>query len=192
MSIDATVGGANANSYATLAEATAYQLTRTFATGWADLDTDVQEAALIEACRTINASFVWTGSAVDDIQALSWPRTGMFTRNGFALPSTIIPQELKDAQSEYARLITVDDLTSNLQQDQDQIESVKAGPVAVKFRNSISASNLQLLDANLRLSNPEFAFLDKTTIPPYVALLLVPSWYTRAAILRKPIFQVYR
>lgn len=192
MPIDATVGGASSNSYATLLEATAYQSTRTFATAWLDLDEDVQIASLIEACRTINATFVWTGSAADDVQVLSWPRIGMYTRNGFAISSTSIPQELKDAQSELARLLTVDDLTTNLPQDQDGLVSVKAGPVAVKFRDSTTALSLSLLDANLRLSNPEFAFLDKTTIPPYVALLLVPSWYTRAAILRRPIFQAYR
>lgn len=189
--MDATVGGVSANSYATLAEATIYQSSRTFASAWLDLDEDVQIASLLEACRTINASFVWTGIAADSVQALSWPRTNMFTRNGFPLSSLIIPQELKDAQSEYARLLTADDLTANLPQDQDQLDNVKAGPVAVKFRNAGSAT-LQLLDANLRLSNPEFAFLDKTTLPPYVALLLVPSWYERATILRKPFFIAHR
>jgi hypothetical protein len=68
-------------------------------------DDATKEAALRAACRELDQDFDWTGSAVDDVQALCWPRAGMTSRNGFAIPTSgpsSIPVQLKNAQCEFA------------------------------------------------------------------------------------------
>jgi hypothetical protein len=191
MALDATVGGANSNTYATLAEADDYNSARTFSTVWSETDLDVQEASLIEAARLLDAVFRWTGSATDSIQARSWPRNGMFTRNNYPIPNNVIPQELKDAQAEYARQLVVGDLTVSLDQDSEGLAAVKAGPIEIKFKPNNPITTLALYSAQLRLQSPEFAYLSKL-IPEGVRILLVPSWYLQASILQKAFVRAMR
>ena len=118
--IDATVGGANANSYLTLAEAQAYFDTRLPVAGWDDADD--QNVLLIMATRTLDRLLTpyktlftmngrnyyrvrpqWTGAAATQTQRLAWPRTGMFDANGFAIASNVIPEDLKFATAEIRR-----------------------------------------------------------------------------------------
>src|SRR5678815_4418488 len=105
----ATPGAADANTYATDIEADAYNESRLHTEDWTNASDTDKEAALIDAARLLDASFKWTGTPASSVQALTWPRTGMFTRNGFPIDPTIIPLELKNAQSEFARqLVSVD------------------------------------------------------------------------------------
>jgi hypothetical protein len=179
--IDATVGGATSNSYLTVAEADAYFDTRiALVPPWsAAADPD---AALIMATRVLDAlaqpfkTFVpgppgdpgyyrvrrqWTGAAATSTQRLAWPRTGMLTRNGYPIASTVIPQELKDATAELAGQLLAQDFTLNNAVAQQGIASVKAGSVAVSFRDD---------------------FIFKQVIPDAVYDLLVQSWLTDEVI----------
>lgn len=194
MSLITTPGAANADSYATLAEATAYNAGRTFSSDWTDNDSPDQEAALKQAARMLDSSFRWTGAAVDDVQALTWPRSGMLTRNGFAIPtagSTSIPQALKDAQSEFARQLLVADRTADNEAQKQGISSVKAGPVTVAFKASESSSTVALRDADVARMGPDFDYLS-AMIPDAVRNLIPPSWYTRGTITPAFFFEVDR
>lgn len=176
--IVATPGAANANSFETLAEALAYFETRFGVPGW-DVEwelVDNQSAMLVMATRTIVSLFsprralvrdkdmgpyyrtfpTWTGSPASATQALPWPRIGMFDRNGNAIASNVIPQALKDAESEMANQLAKADRTLDNDISIQGITSVKAGSVALTFKDNIEVKPL----------------------PDAVFNLLVPSWLT--------------
>lgn len=151
--IDATVGGANANSYETHAEANAYFDERLpLSPAWV---ASGQEAALIMATRTLDAlaqpfkTFFpgpppyyrvrrcWTGAPASATQRLAWPRVGMFDANGNAIPSTTIPQALKDAEAELAGQLRKADRTLDNDVIVQGITSIKAGSVALSFKDAI-------------------------------------------------------
>lgn len=164
-----TSGAVNANSYATVAEADAYHEGRLHDESWDDVDD--KEAALIWAALLLDGWMVWTGSATfPETQALTWPRTGMLNRNGFAIASTVIPNELKNAQAELARQLALSDLTANDDVVNKNITSIRAGSVALTFAgNDHSRDYLGI-------------WPDVTTalgLPDAVRILLVPSWYIR-------------
>ena len=104
ITIDASVGGASANSFATLAEFTTYMEGRLNSSAFDDASADSQNRALAEATRELSAK-VWLGRRVNDTQALSWPRELVIdpdssVANYFA--STVIPDRVKDATCELA------------------------------------------------------------------------------------------
>lgn len=80
VTIDATVGGASANSYVTLAAWTTYMDGRLNSTAFDAATTDAKNRALVEATRDLD-QLGWEGYRVDDTQALSWPREGVINPN---------------------------------------------------------------------------------------------------------------
>jgi hypothetical protein len=105
MTLDATVGGAASNSYATLAEADAYFADRV--TGnWDGSDT-TKEQALIKATQYIDATYGRSFSGIKNTQAqaLAWPRYHSLDGDGYEVNSLIIPTKIKYATIEAAKLI---------------------------------------------------------------------------------------
>ena len=178
----ATAGAVDANSYATLAEAQAYYDTRVIVDGWEGADD--QSVLLMMATRVIDAmlsprrTFVapsgnrsgyyinrptWSGARpATNLSRLAWPRSGMFDRNGVAISSLVIPQELKDATAELAGALGTNDSTLDNDVAVQGITSIKAGPVALTFA--------------------EGAALIAKVLPESVLDLLVPSWLTEQTI----------
>ncbi len=170
-----TPGGASANTYATLVEAKTFLTARLGTDDWDNADDDTRSTALAQAAWLLDAVYSrnaivdgklygqnftnvilgWTGTATDAVQALCWPRNGMFTRNGFAIANTIIPQELKNAQAEFARQLITKDTSVDNDVKVQGINSIKAGPVSLSFNKDI----------------------DIKTVPDVVMYLLVNSWY---------------
>jgi hypothetical protein len=70
-------GKSNAESYCSVAQATAYHTGRSTAATWDNLDADVQESALRAATDYIQQMYagMWSGQRKTDEQALDWPRT---------------------------------------------------------------------------------------------------------------------
>jgi len=179
--IDATVGSALANSYETLAEAATYFDERIpISPPWI-ASGDAAARALITATRQLDAYaqpvrlymqgnggqpgyFMvrrqWTGTPASATQRLAWPRVGMFDRNGNAIPSTVIPQELKDAESEFAGQLLKTDTTLNLDQVTQGIRSVSAGSVSVSFKDTIIPQ----------------------VVPDAVLNMMPPSWFTEDVV----------
>lgn len=187
MSLVATPGAADANSYATLAEFNAYMATRVPALTWFATATDPQkEATLIMGARFLDALFTWTGTAVDAVQDMSWPRNGMLTRNGFAILNTVIPQALKDAQCEFAAQIGAGDRFSDDAAAKSNLSSVKAGSVAVTFQ-TVDTSTSESVDMIIRRMSSELAYVSKA-VPDAVRQLLVASWFEQPSILRPIMF----
>jgi hypothetical protein len=153
--IIATPGAVDANSYETLVEAQAYFDAHLYASAWASADQATKEKALIMAARLLDAWFEWTGGASTSTQALGWPRTGMLSRNGYEIADDAIPQDLKNAQSEFALGLIGANLAQNNSVADQGITEVKAGPVAVKFKEAI----------------------ERKVVPDVVRELIPPSWY---------------
>lgn len=183
------VGASDANSYVTLSEFESY-CTYRIPTIVFSTDDDFNEALLRTATRVLDASFVWTGTAVDGDQALCWPRRGMTNRNGFPISPTSIPEPLKHAQMEFAAQLkeSADRLLDN-DAAKMGLASVSAGSVSLSFRETETASNREMLDAVLKRMGPEFGYASRA-VPDAVRLILVPSWYVRESILGEATFDV--
>lgn len=193
MALVTTPGSASANSFADVTFFRAYHVTRYPQLAWIATAVDATvEALLIMGARALNANLAWNGAAVDAVQAMTWPRVGMLTRNGLAIPisgADSIPVDLKYAQCELSGQLGAKDLVSDNDALVKGIASVKAGSVAVAFQN-MDTSSPDAVDMMLRRMGSEFNYLS-SEIPGEVRRLLVPSWFAQPSIIRKPIFEVY-
>jgi len=90
--------------------------------------------------------FIWNGYATTTTQALGWPRTGLLERIDVVLDSDTVPQEVKDAQSEYARQLLVTNRAQDNDIESQSISSIKAGSVALVF-DTAAAYNKVVPDA---------------------------------------------
>lgn len=81
MSFDATVGGANANSYVTLAYANSFFENWLLPNAWDDAVPDDQERALMTATEWLE-EYDYIGTPATDTQALKWPAISIFDTNG--------------------------------------------------------------------------------------------------------------
>lgn len=139
MALDATVGGAAANSYCDVAEAAAYHASRVHSDPWTDADVADQEAALQMATRALDAQVDWYGHVVSQTQRLLWPRLGVIGRNGYLIPGDTLPRELVEATAEFARQLLVEDRTADSDPETQGLKSVEAGSVALTFRDTVAA-----------------------------------------------------
>lgn len=192
--IDATVAGANANSYETYAEANAYFDGRIpLSPPWI---TSGQEAYLITATRLIDScmspvktlivgkdgrsyyriSRTWTGTPATTTQRLAWPRIGMFDQNGNPIDPATIPQALKDAESEFAGQLLKGDRSLDNDVIVQGLTSVKAGSVALTFKDQIMPQVMP--DAVLNMM-PDSWFTDELYEPAEPAIFDVASRASR-------------
>jgi hypothetical protein len=186
MALDTTPGAATQNSYATLLEFEAYAENRLPVVQSVLDATDAQkEAALIHAARALDANFTWTGSAVDAVQALTWPRSGMQTRNGFDIAESgaaSITQPLKDAQCEWAyQMLAGSNFIADNEAAKQGVASVRAGSVAVSFQSK--GTSVEDMDTQIRLMGSEFNYVS-LAVPGEVRRLLVPSWFEQPSVKR--------
>ena len=130
--IDATLKGASANSYVTLAEADAYFETTPNDTNWNNKNDDKKNRALITATRYIN-DFEFYGKRCTLTQALKWPRKD-YKVDGVKIDCTFIPDEVKVATFELARALAnnPDALVGSKGTD-GTYEEVKLGDLEVKY-----------------------------------------------------------
>ena len=150
MAFDASVGGANSNSYVTLAAAEAYFLGRLDVAAWdsADGDDDKESALMMATARLDLESY--SGAIVTTTQRLQWPRSWVPNRaNGF-YSSTAIPQPIQDATCELALRIL------------DDPDAFDGGDGLEGF-------------ANLRLGSLDLTPVSiSTALPPFVLRLIAP------------------
>lgn len=189
MALDTTAGSATQNSFSTVAEFKTFRTNRLPAVAAVLAAADAQiEVALVVAGRGLDANLDWTGAAVDAVQAMTWPRSGMLTRNGFAIGSTTIPQPLKDAQCEMAyQLLAGANLAGDNDAAKKSVSSVRAGSVSVAFQN-VDSSSKDAVDMLIRRLGSEFNYVSNA-VPDEVRRLLVPSWFNQPSIIQPFIFQ---
>lgn len=153
MALNAEVGGAGANSYATNAEADAYFADRLYSTAWTGATEGDQDAALIMATRGIDA-LCYRGTAGSATQALQFPRTGLKLPTGYGTTATAIPRLIKEATYEYALFLLNASTDATLERDQvaEGLSELRAGPVTLKFRDDFDH---RALPGNVRAMIPD-------------------------------------
>lgn len=183
--LEATPGHASANTFASLAEYKDYLASRLHAASWvaeAVSGTSLDDALtidLIVSCRILSVALIWTGSPTTPaVQALPWPRTGMYNINNYLIGSTIVPEALKNAQCELAYQLHNGDLFAQNTAADKNVRKVVAGAVEVEFQG-MDLSSGEAVDIALHRLGPEF---DYTRLPTMVRIHLVPSWYTRTRV----------
>ena len=139
--IDATVAGASANSYVTLASADTYFETTPESATWTDKTTDQKNRALISATRWIDALSFY-GDRCTETQALKWPREN-YTVDGIDLSCTVIPAEIKTATYELARALANDtDAITGSTGTTGLYDEVELGDLRVKYNKTSQAVGL--------------------------------------------------
>lgn len=136
MSLDATAGGSSADSYTTVAEADTYHDNHLYATDWTGATTANQEKALKMATRILDEKIDWSGSKSTSSQALAWGRTGV-EDDGYSVSSSIIPNPIKNATSEFARHLLGSDLTVDAQGK--GLDSLAVGSITLSFDKTDTA-----------------------------------------------------
>lgn len=136
--IDATVGGASANSYATLAESNTYHANHPYSETWDGASDDEKCRALVTATRLLDYWFEWAGSPTDGVQNLLWPRLGCVAPSGLTQASDAIPARIRDAACEWARQLLDDDRTADSDVERQGLTSLKAGPIYLTFQAAVA------------------------------------------------------
>lgn len=144
ITIDATVNGANANSYGLLAEALAYFAERLGGAIFIDADLEVQKAGLITGTRRIDQE-LYRGARATSTQALQWGRNGTYSA-GHAIPSDIIPAFVKFASFEqglaFIKAAGVDGAKDPMAATGTEgLKSLDVGNVALVFRDAERAQD---------------------------------------------------
>jgi len=153
MTLIATVGASNANSYATAADGDFYFSTRLNADNWIAASTSTKESALITAAHRIDEER-FVGYPASSTQSMRWPRAWatkqdpmlMYFDYGWGgdyyLP-TEIPQKLKDAQCELALIYlnapTTDPATPT---GLENFKMLEIGPLKMEMNQPARASIL--------------------------------------------------
>lgn len=103
-----TPGASNANAYVTLEVANQYHFDRP-PTGFWNIGEDdgaqsvLKTQAILYATKLMDSQVEWAGSRTSTSQALQWPRSGVYDRSGYLMPSNTIPVLLQHATAEFAR-----------------------------------------------------------------------------------------
>jgi hypothetical protein len=126
-------GLANAESYISVVDASAYHTARGNS-AWAALASDaLREQALRKATDYIEQVYrlSWKGRRVTDTQALSWPRYEVCREDGYSYyASDAVPTEVKNACAELALKASADTLAPDLEQ---AVVREKIGPIETEY-----------------------------------------------------------
>ena len=139
---------AGAESYITVADATAYFDARGNA-AWAALASDtVREQLLRKATDYMVARYGlrWKGERVSEDQALDWPRSCAYA-NGFLIDSDSVPLKVRHACAELAVRASEGDLQPDAG---PQVKSETVGPISVTYADGArQADTFKAVDSML-------------------------------------------
>lgn len=123
------------DTYVTVAESNTFlaQSIRAFSV-WSGIDDETKEAALVSATRELQI-LRWVGTITSIAQALAWPRTGAVDREGTPIDSSTVPQDVKNAQMDWAFVLSQDSSLEGAGIDgyARNDKSYRAGSVAIEF-----------------------------------------------------------
>jgi hypothetical protein len=128
MTLIATIGATDANSYVTLAEAEEYILDRIHSSAWVAY-TD-KEQALVSASRMLDWYVKFKGIRTTAEQSMQWPRIQVTRPDGRTVDGNVIPNEVKTAVYELA----LSSLSADRMEDDPLggISTLKAGTLMIK------------------------------------------------------------
>lgn len=140
MTLDATLGGTDSNTYVDDTEAKLYFGGRISAEGYMDVDGTQQEKLLRTATIFLDSRINWVGFKKDRTtpQALEWPRVdSLDTGSAEDILGGAIPQDLKNAQCEMALYLANNGEPS----ESSDLDSIKVGSLVIDF-NEFKQSHL--------------------------------------------------
>lgn len=120
------------NTYVSLEDASAFLDDSASGAPWAELDEDTQNRCLLTATRLLERQ-CWNGTKTDPVQVMQHPREGLVNKNGEAVDSSTVAQEVIDAECELAFLISQDADQETAGGIGNNISSVGAGSAKVSF-----------------------------------------------------------
>ena len=132
--IEDGTGLAGSNSYSTAAEGDTYHEAHVDAAVWDAATTSAKERALVHSTRTLDAMTRWLGDRKLCTQALAWPRRNAIL-DGCEVSSSIVPQPVKNATIELARLLLSSDITADLDQNLIKALTLGKGALDIEFKD---------------------------------------------------------
>lgn len=118
------------DTYATIEQADEYLNASATATGWRALTSlDDKARYLVTATRTLDRQS-WKGEKTDAAQPLAWPRTGTGVDG---VEDDVVPQAIINASIELAAALVDDTASVTSQNNEQTIQSLKAGSAAITF-----------------------------------------------------------
>jgi len=168
MTLEATPGSSSADSYCTVAEVDAYFVSSYNRPLWMDLETTDKEAVLKESTRLLDGLVSWYGYKATSTQALRWPRAYVKDPDSIwgsaqymdvivsdaYVDSTIIPKQLKDIVCELAYDMVAN---SGFQSQENDLTSVKVGPISINFSDQVKNQGLPRIVRNLLVNWGDYA-----------------------------------
>jgi len=134
ITIDATIGGADTNSYLSLADADNLIHQRPFHSAWDSItDDEEKNAALVWATRILSG-YSWKGYIASQTQKQAWPRSGIYDKDGRAQSSLTYPEWLEIACSELAFNVATEDRLAD--SGTEGFSEIKVGSIALKIDKS--------------------------------------------------------
>lgn len=130
----ATAGADNANTYCDLAAADAYfSDLRLHDAEWASASIEDRSTALAWATRLLDEICNWKGVLATETQALRWPRSHVYDPDANLVDNTIIPAWLAHATAEFAFRLLQEDRTAESGRDLIGFEKLKVGPIYMQI-----------------------------------------------------------
>lgn len=124
-------GKTDATSYVSVSDANTILSSHLYASAWHQSTDAEKEKALSWASRLLDEHMVWYGTRTNETQALQWPRLGTKDRGGWAIDGDEIPQDLKNATAELARLLLTEDRTA--EEDTLGFRRLKVGSIDIEI-----------------------------------------------------------
>lgn len=134
MTVEDGTGLEDANSYVSLEEANEYNALR--GNTWTGTDSE-KEAALIRATSYLDGTYgsVWPGYRSSSHQALDWPRTDAYDKDGYLLDGVPTAVAVATIEAAVVEAQTPGTLTSPV----ERVTTMeKVGPITVQYSNDKS------------------------------------------------------
>jgi hypothetical protein len=140
-----TIEAVGYTAYADVAQADSYlNIDPARETTWEALTTDEKGKKLVAATRRLDL-LNWQGAKTDgdDAQENAWPRTGLTFKDGSAVSTIEVPQEVENAVILLAGSVALDADVADSGTSGSNTRRVKAGSAEVEFFRAVSGTPLQ-------------------------------------------------
>lgn len=107
---------------------------------WLSQTETSKQNLLMRASKYLDQMVQWEGERVDDESGLRWPRSGVYDRDGFLIPTDVIPEALQEAVSELAAYLLESDWT-RLESGRG-LKEVQVDVIELKFETSFTRGTL--------------------------------------------------
>lgn len=146
--VETGFGVENANAYCTVEFSNGYHASQVDGQNWADLDLLDKQIRIVTASQLIDNSFDFHGRRISRFQGMEFPRWGLRDRDGLILPAAPLPNFLKCATAELARILgeradaggSATGSTSG-QASAGAVEKIQVGPIALTLSSGSSSSS---------------------------------------------------